>query len=64
MTKKHFNALAEQLAAVRPANSIANDTELACWVTWMDSVLAIARACAGHNPAFDTKRFVAACRGE
>lgn len=64
MTKKHFNSLAEQLAAVRPANSTANDVELACWVSWMDAVLAVSRACQQHNPMFNSARFVAACRGE
>lgn len=64
MTKKHFNSLAEQLASVRPTRNVQNVEQLARWDMWWDCMHAAARACQRHNPAFDTKRFIAACRGE
>lgn len=64
MTKKHFNSLAEQLASVRPPGYARNDTDVQRWDMWVDSVLAVARACRQHNPAFNDRRFIAACRGE
>ena len=70
MAKKHFNSLAEQLAAVRPApftgDKLSMDYLPYCdeLGMWRDCVNAVARGCAKHNPAFNTARFIAACRGE
>ena len=62
MTKKHFNALAEQLASVRPVYRPGVNGE--AYAVWIQCVDAVRRACAETNPAFNAARFEAACRGE
>ena len=54
MTKKHFEALADALAKIRPP----------VWRTdspWNASVRAVADVCAEINPRFDRDKFVRAC---
>lgn len=49
MTRKHFQALADEIA------NISDDTAR------LAAARAVARACAKFNPAFDMARFFAAC---
>lgn len=60
MTKKYFNALAWELAAVRL--SIAVDGRLAFCV-WQNAVKAVVTVCQESNPAFQLDRFWSACMG-
>jgi len=56
MTRKDFNSLADELAAVRPTRKTH-----ARFNTWYKSVQAVMIVCAASNPAFDRMRFYAAC---
>ena len=56
MSKKHFEALADGLAATRPPKSRRTQ-----YAVWMDAVKAVADVCAQNNAMFDRGRFVQAC---
>ncbi len=56
MTKKHFDALAKQLALVRP-----DGTSETRYNQWLCCVIAVVQACRVHNPAFSAERFRKAC---
>lgn len=62
MTKKHFKAIADALAAERK-----RQTDVASYISVaaVDLVaVRLADALAAFNPAFDRARFLRACRGE
>lgn len=59
MTKKYLIAIAAQMACVRPPSH-----DHACYDTWHECVLAVARVAMGNNPNFNQALFIAACRGE
>ncbi len=74
MTRQHFQALADALAATRPAqdlftkvspdgaNSFYNGIEhQAAIEQWEREVHAIAGVCRSYSPRFDEERFVKAC---
>lgn len=55
MTRKHFQALAVKLHALKPEAG-TDDTQ------WEQCVNGIAAVCADSNPAFNRVRFVEACQ--
>lgn len=57
MSRKHFEALADALAWLRPQRIDAER-----FAQWVNDVDAIASVCARFNPLFDRARFDAACR--
>lgn len=59
MTRKHFKALADALAATRPDPTFLPERDQ--WETTRD---AVASTCRSFNPNFDRARFLAACNGE
>ncbi len=64
MTRKHFNALAEQLHSIQPTArgfSHMEDWDLAM-TQWTKAVSAISAVCAEANELFSGPRFEAACR--
>jgi len=58
MTKKHFEALADELASVRPPQRTSRKNEFSMWSA---CVAAVADVCRSHNGHFDREKFVAAC---
>ena len=56
MSKRHFEALAVALAAVKP-----NDTSTFLIEQWILDVRAVADVCEQINPRFDRVRFLEAC---
>lgn len=61
MSRKHFEALANNLAAVRPGHPTLVDTESPEYNAWLLSVRAVADACGESNARFDRSRFIDAC---
>lgn len=61
MSKKHFNALAWELANVRPSPAVDGQDE---YRVWRRTVEAVAIVCCESNSAFDLGRFMDACHGE
>ena len=57
MTRKHFAALAADLAATRPDQV----TEPAAYLCWIETVQRITTTCADSNPRFSRSTFRAAC---
>jgi hypothetical protein len=57
MTRKHFNALAQELLFVRPPADARETVK----VQWFFDVQAVARVCATANTGFDRERFYDAC---
>ena len=59
MTKRHFYALADALASIRP--DPANGT---FWFEeWERAVVAVAHTCEQSNQRFDRTKFIKACKG-
>jgi len=60
MTKKHFIAIAEMLATLKP---IAGDSDYNSgrYSQWVDYVNAMVNLMAAENPRFDRNRFEVAC---
>lgn len=58
MTRRHFRALADGLAGVRPT-----ETRGPAYDTWVASTRAVAAVCSASNGAFDWERFMRACDG-
>ena len=56
MSKKHFEALADGLAATRPLKSSRTQ-----YAVWLDAVEAVADVCAQNNALFSRERFIQAC---
>ena len=56
MSKKHFEALADGLAEIRPPKS-----SRAQYAVWLDAVKVMADVCDKTNPLFDRRRFIQAC---
>lgn len=64
MTRKHFEALAEELAAIRPRHSDSRrfgEDHITQLAQWQRCVLAVGNACGRSNGAFDRARFEEAC---
>jgi len=61
MTRKHFVALAWELARVRPVSETPGDP---AFCAWYDSVQAVAVVCSEANSAFDLDRFWSGCLGQ
>ena len=59
MTRKHFIAIAEALADVKPAMDKGEQ-----YNQWFTCVVEIARVCDQFNVNFDIERFIKACKGE
>ena len=56
MSKKHFEALADGLAGIRPPKS-----SRAQYAVWLDAVEVVTDVCAKTNQLFDSRRFIQAC---
>lgn len=56
MSKKHFQALALALAAIRPNEAWLNKRQ-----QWEKDVNAVADVCAAHNHAFNRGTFIQWC---
>ena len=56
MSKKHFEALADGLAEIRPPKS-----SRAQYAVWLDAVKVVADVCGETNRLFDRSRFIQAC---
>ena len=66
MSKKHFNALAQNLANTRPSkywtsqtNNVLDSIEYA---QWSRDVVAVAQVCLESSKSFDYQRFTEACK--
>ena len=60
--KRHFQALAETLRAVKPVSlySQPNKTTLAAMLAWESTVVQTAKTLRQDNPAFDMAKFLKA----
>lgn len=56
MSKRHFNAIARQLANVRP-----EDESGCAYIQWLHDIKAVASVCSDANNRFDHHRFIDAC---
>ena len=56
MSKKHFEALADGLAEIRPPKSSRAE-----YAVWLGAVEAVTDVCAKACPRFDSRRFLQAC---
>lgn len=56
MSRKHFDSLARELAAVRPPDMSGD-----AYQVWLNAAWAVARSCGAANPRFEADRFMAAC---
>jgi hypothetical protein len=62
MSKKHFNALAQAMANVRPYNSTPlTDRQVVELFQWHRDIQAIAAICESMSPRFNWHRFIDAC---
>jgi len=62
MTKKHFKALAAQMATIRPFGEGHKEKHnIASMTKWLESCEAIAIVCAGFCAGFKFERFYRAC---
>lgn len=59
MTRKHFEAFADAMAAVRPTVNDSHDWYMR--QQWIRDVQAVAHVLALSNSRFDRERFVNAC---
>ena len=57
MTRKHFEALANELSSVRPS-----EEELHRFSAWTDCMISVAKVCRYHSRNFDWERFTDACK--
>lgn len=61
MTRKHFQAIAEQLADLRPTNPQDWVSIGSALAMWSDCVYRMANVGEAANPRFDRDKFYAAC---
>lgn len=61
MQKRHFEALAAALRAVKPGNNEAARLTPVAYLQWSRDVNAAANVLASFNPRFDRARFLQAC---
>ena len=57
MSRRHFEALADALASVRPS-----DTHSEAFAQWNHDVTKVANVCAESNGAFKRDKFYSACQ--
>ncbi len=60
MTRKHFNALAEELYACRPARESTSEAATQ-YKGWWEAVCCVADACEYTNDRFSRSKFLRAC---